>query len=62
MNAIVAYFRLTHYSTMFREHTMLKLEFVAWKQKTCKKKAKWNELKGELNNLLDATPLFIIIN
>jgi hypothetical protein len=27
-----------------------------------KEKAKWNELKGELNNLLDAKPLFTIIN
>jgi acylphosphatase len=31
-------------------------------RKWVRKKAKWNELKGELNNLMDATPLFIIIN
>jgi hypothetical protein len=46
MNAIVAYFSLTHYSTMFREHTMLKMEFVAWKPKMGKKKLSGMNSRG----------------
>jgi hypothetical protein len=38
------------------------LEFMGWRQKTSKRETKWNELKGELNNLLDVTPILNLID
>ncbi len=30
---------------------------MGWRQKTSTRETKWNELQGELNNLLDVTPI-----
>jgi len=35
---------------------------MGWSQKMSKRGAKWNELKGELNNLLDVTPILNLID
>jgi hypothetical protein len=54
--------KFAHYSTLFKEHAILKFESMVWKQKTSKKKAICNELKGELDNLLDLTPFPTLTN
>jgi hypothetical protein len=45
--------RLAMYNTLFKVHTFLKLEVVPQWQKIRKRNAKWNELKGELNAILN---------
>jgi hypothetical protein len=59
---VVANAMLVMYDTFFKEHTFLKLEVIAWQQKTRKREARWNEFKGELNVILDVTPLFTLVN
>lgn len=51
-----------HFSTLFREHAILKFESMVWKQKTSKKEAIHNELRGELDNLLDLTIIPTLTN
>jgi hypothetical protein len=41
---------------------MLKLKFVVWRQKMGKREARRNEIKGELNDLLDVAPFPTFIN
>jgi hypothetical protein len=59
---VVANAMLVMYDTFFKEHTLLKLEVVTWQQKTRKREARWNELKGELNVILDVTPFLTLAN
>jgi hypothetical protein len=49
--------RLTHYFVLFKEHVLLKLEVLAWRQKTSMREARWNELNAKLNDLLEVAPL-----
>jgi hypothetical protein len=53
---------LAMYDTFFKEYTLLKLEVLAWQQKIKKREARWNKLKGELNVILDVTPLLTFAN
>jgi hypothetical protein len=41
---------------------MLKLKFVVGRPKTGKREARWNEIKQELNDLLDVAPFPTFIN
>jgi hypothetical protein len=50
------------YNTLFEVHTLLKLKVVGWWQKTRKRKAKWNEFKGELNAILNIAPLPTLVD
>jgi hypothetical protein len=53
---IVANIKLVKYDTLFKERALLKLEAITQWQKTVKKEARWNKLKGEFNAILGATP------
>lgn len=57
MKVAIANSRLTHYYVLFKEHVMLNLEVLAWRQKMSMRKARWNELKEKLNDLLEVAPL-----
>lgn len=46
--------------TLLKENTLLKLEVVIQKQETWKKEIRWNELKGELNAILDVVLLLTL--
>ncbi len=59
---VVADAKLARYNTFFKEHTLLKLEAIAKQQKTGKREARWNELNGEFNAILDVAPLLRLIN
>jgi hypothetical protein len=59
---VVANAKLARYNTLFKEHTFLKLKAIAKQQKAGKREARWNELNGELNAILDVTPLLRLIN
>jgi hypothetical protein len=59
---VVADAMLAMYDTFFKEHTLLKLEVITWQQMTRKTEARWNELKGELNVIMDVTPLPTLVN
>lgn len=59
---VVADAKLARYNTLFKEHTLLKLEVITKQQKTGKREARWNELNGELNAILDVAPLLRLIN
>jgi hypothetical protein len=58
----MANIRLARYDTIFKEHTLLRLEAVAWQQHTRKKEVKWNKFKGEVNAILNDAPLFTLID
>ncbi len=62
LNVVVVDVRLAIYNTFFREHTLLKLEIMAWWQKTRKKEVMWNEFKHEPNAILDVTPFFTLVD
>ncbi len=62
LKVVVADAKLAKYDTLFKEHTLLKFEVVAWWQKIGKREARWNELKGELNAILDVAPLRTLAN
>ncbi len=53
---VVVDVRLAKYDTFFKVHTFVKLESMAWQQKIRNMGVKWNELKGELNAMLDVAP------
>jgi len=59
---VVANAMLAMYDTFFKEHTLLKLEVIAWQQKTRKREARWNEFKRELNVILDVTLFLTFVN
>jgi hypothetical protein len=59
---VVAYTMLAKYEIIFKKHTLLKLEAIAWQQKTRKKEVEWNEFKGELNVILDVAPFPTLAN
>jgi len=56
MKSATADARLAQHNALFKEHTLLKLEALAWRQKSGKREARWNELKGELEHILNACP------
>jgi len=60
MKATMVDSKLAHYLTLFKKHTMLKLESLTWKQKIIRTLS--NEFKGELESLLNVTPTFTFIN
>ncbi|CAM6027209.1 unnamed protein product [Sphagnum balticum] len=57
MKSTTADARLAQHNALFKEHTLLKLEALAWRQKSGKREARWNELKGELERILNAALL-----
>jgi hypothetical protein len=59
---VVANAKLARYNTLFKEHTLLKLEAITKQQKTRKREAKWNELNMEFNAILDVVPLPTLVD
>ncbi len=53
---------LAKYDTLFKEHALLKLEAIVWRQKTRKKEARWDEFKGGLNVIINIIPLLTLID
>ncbi len=45
--------KLARYNTLFKEHTLLKLEAITKQQKIRKREVRWNELNKELNAILE---------
>jgi hypothetical protein len=59
---VVADAKLARYNTLFKEHTLLKLEAITKQQKIRKREARWNELNKELNAILDIAPFPTLVD